>query len=941
MRIAFLAILAVQRGSPVSRDRLIGLLWPEHDGDRARRLLSEALYVVRKELSEEVIVAAGDDLRLDPDALASDVEDFRRALAGDRLEAAVEAYGGPFLDGFFIEAAPAFEKWVDEERADLAHAYADALRELARGAEEDGDARAAAAWWQRLAAHDPFDASVALGLMRALVAAGNRAAAIRHAQVHAGLLREELEAEPDPDVEALAARLREEPRPVGREETAATEAAPRTPADSVALVPSKPRSRTAEARSAWRRHRGLAALALLVLAALALWRWGGAGDSAPDAAAGPGTALVVAPFRVQAPPGSEDATFLSHGLATLLATALDGAGDLRAVDSRTVLAMADRRPDLDGERLAGRLGAAAHVYGTAVLSDARLRVEARLVDTSRSGGVAAATGQAPVDSLFSLVDALATQLLAARGADPLSGVAARTTSSLEAFKAFQDGAEAFRATRYEEATGALRRAVELDPTYALAHYRLSAAAQWAFDFQLARVAIRSAQRHAARLPDRERALVGAWAAFLEGEPERAERAYEALVAQLPGDAEAWAGLGEVLVHYNPIRGRSSEEALAPLRRAVALDPGVGEARFHLLEFAAAGGDRAAFDSLFAPVDSTSDQAAAWRAVRAFAWGDAEDRARASGELSRGDPIAYGVALGRVAANLGDLDAAARLGDIEDPPLDTPELLAAGRLLRASIEAARGRPDAARRLLEAAERAEPDWTRELAALFALMPEASADTAALRSLRAELLAWDPGARSPNIGFFLGAHADAHRHLRAYLLGLLAARLGDADDAQARAGELDRLGRSGDMAALGRGLAASVRAHLAAAGGDAASAARHLGDSDVPAATERVMISPFFARSPDRWLRASLARDAGDDEEALRWLVSLTDGYDFLYAAPAHRAIGEIMEAADRPAEAAAHYRRYLALRAEAEPSQRAGAEAVAARLAALSRTAPGGR
>lgn len=104
---------------------------------------------------------------------------------------------------------------------------------------------------------------------------------------------------------------------------------------------------------------------------------------------------------------------------------------------------------------------------------------------------------------------------------------------------------------------------------------------------------------------------------------------------------------------------------------------------------------------------------------------------------------------------------------------------------------------------------------------------------------------------------------------------------------------------------------------------------------------MISPFFARSPDRWLRASLARDAGDDEEALRWLVSLTDGYDFLYAAPAHRAIGEIMEAADRPAEAAAHYRRYLALRAEAEPSQRAGAEAVAARLAALSRATPGGR
>jgi tetratricopeptide (TPR) repeat protein len=598
-----------------------------------------------------------------------------------------------------------------------------------------------------------------------------------------------------------------------------------------------------------------------------------------------------------------------------------------------VLSLADRRPELEPARLAARLGAPVRVEGTAVVSRDLLRVEARLIDTGADGAGAAANAEAPLDSLFALVDDLATQLLAARGADPLSRVASRGTASLEAFKAFQAGAEAFRATRYEDAVEAFQRAVDLDPEYALAHYRLSAASQWAFDFQRARVAIRAAQRNAARLPDRERALVDAWDAFLAGEPERAERQYEALVAQRPEDAEAWAGLGEVLVHYNPLRGRPTEEAVEPFGRAVAIDPGVGEARFHLLEFAAAARDRVAFDTLFAPVDPGSDQALVWRAVRAYAWGDDDDRAGVAAALASGDPIAYGVALGRLAANLGDLDAAARLGELEETPLDTPELRASGQILRASVEAARGRPSAARDLLASARAAEPDWTHEFAALFALMPDAPADTARLRRLRGELEAWSPGERSPNIGFFLAAHADVHRQLRAYLLGLLAVRLGDARAAEARANELERLGRSGESAAFGLGLAESVRAHAAAARGDAAAAEAHLENARPAAPTERIMISPFFARAPDRWLRAGLAREAGRTEAALRWLASLTDGYEFLYAAPAHRAMGEILEAEGRSEEAAAHYGRFLELRSNAEAELLPHVRAVRERMTGL--------
>ena len=58
-RIALLAILAVARRRPVGRERLIGLLWPEHPADAARHTLSESLYVLRKELGDGAFVAGG------------------------------------------------------------------------------------------------------------------------------------------------------------------------------------------------------------------------------------------------------------------------------------------------------------------------------------------------------------------------------------------------------------------------------------------------------------------------------------------------------------------------------------------------------------------------------------------------------------------------------------------------------------------------------------------------------------------------------------------------------------------------------------------------------------------------------------------------------------------------------------------------------------------
>jgi DNA-binding SARP family transcriptional activator len=209
-----LALLAVIGSSPTarsSRDKLVGLLWPDTDTDRARHQLASAVYDLRKALGEHAIVATADQLSVDHSAIRVDSAEFQDAIAsGDRVRA-VSLYAGPFLDGFYLSDAPGLERWVDGERSRLGRLYAEALESLAVEAAASGDPVRAGEWWRKLAAHDPYNSRIALGLISALEAAGDRAGALRHARIHGELLVAELGAQPDPDVAALAQRLRSAP----------------------------------------------------------------------------------------------------------------------------------------------------------------------------------------------------------------------------------------------------------------------------------------------------------------------------------------------------------------------------------------------------------------------------------------------------------------------------------------------------------------------------------------------------------------------------------------------------------------------------------------------------------------------------------------------------------------------------------------------------------
>jgi DNA-binding SARP family transcriptional activator len=117
--LALLAILALAGPKGASRDRLLGVLWPEAEEERARQSLSQLIYSLKRDLGVDVAASAA-RLRLDEKQISSDVADFRVAVAAKNWTEAAALYVGPFLDGFYLADAPEFERWTESERASLA-----------------------------------------------------------------------------------------------------------------------------------------------------------------------------------------------------------------------------------------------------------------------------------------------------------------------------------------------------------------------------------------------------------------------------------------------------------------------------------------------------------------------------------------------------------------------------------------------------------------------------------------------------------------------------------------------------------------------------------------------------------------------------------------------------------------------------------------------------
>ena len=209
--LGLLALLAAAPSLTLSRGKLVGYLWPDVQEKTARNRLTSCVYDVRAALGDDALITIGADLRFNTAAIACDVCLFNDALSAGDHASAVTLYDGPFLDGFNLGGSPEFEQRVDRERERLQRGYYRALEALARDAQERGNSDDAAGWWRLRAAEDPYDSRVTGELVEALAAAGNSAEALRAANHHTLLLREEFGTEPGPELQRRFRQLRDGP----------------------------------------------------------------------------------------------------------------------------------------------------------------------------------------------------------------------------------------------------------------------------------------------------------------------------------------------------------------------------------------------------------------------------------------------------------------------------------------------------------------------------------------------------------------------------------------------------------------------------------------------------------------------------------------------------------------------------------------------------------
>ena len=219
---ALLAYLAIE-GQPQLREKIAGLLWPEHSEAQARQNLSQVLHTLRG-----LLPSAGDQppllritaqhIQLNPDAdVWVDVAEFLVLLEAcdpcdqprqatcqecpERLRRAAALYRGSFLSDFSLKDVIQFEEWCTVTRERLHRQAMHALGLLTGCLEAHGEVEQALEIARRLVELDPLNEGGHRQVMRLLAESGRRSAALSHFQAFQRYMLDTLGV--PPDVETL------------------------------------------------------------------------------------------------------------------------------------------------------------------------------------------------------------------------------------------------------------------------------------------------------------------------------------------------------------------------------------------------------------------------------------------------------------------------------------------------------------------------------------------------------------------------------------------------------------------------------------------------------------------------------------------------------------------------------------------------------------------
>jgi tetratricopeptide (TPR) repeat protein len=276
--------------------------------------------------------------------------------------------------------------------------------------------------------------------------------------------------------------------------------------------------------------------------------------------------------------GAADAAWLSQGVPSMLMTGLAQTPGLDIISSqrlheagkqtgRAGLASLDRSEAAD---VARRAGAGAIVVGSIFRSGTDIRIDAQVEDLA-SGRVLAAESVRGTE-LFALVDQLAAEIrtgIGFRDVSEVRSVADVSSASLEAYRLYSLGVDAYVNVRWADARSLLEKAVAIDPGFAAAYLHLALVND--LDGRLAdrQDYLAKAASHSGRLSERQRLLLHVELARDAGKGPEAARLVDELVAKFPNTDETYVVAWHL---YSPIKGLVHD----PAKYLAILDGGVRE-----------------------------------------------------------------------------------------------------------------------------------------------------------------------------------------------------------------------------------------------------------------------------------------------------------------------------------------------------------------------------
>ena len=250
-QLALFTLLVRRPGQPQSRDALMDLLWSEDSVCLARHSLSQSVSLINKSLRCEAIVARSKDEIVLRDGLVwADVAEFERCAAQRRQRDAQALWRGNLLEGMWFKHAPNFERWLEAERRRLLETMRRALHALLRTSHTEGDWEGMRSVADSLLELDGLDETAMLAQLFALTLLGDRTLALRRFVEYEARLRDELGAEPGPEMRDWARRQRCGAAPAKQTGRGASGAARVSePAAAPAVIPLY--GRTAEFAALW------------------------------------------------------------------------------------------------------------------------------------------------------------------------------------------------------------------------------------------------------------------------------------------------------------------------------------------------------------------------------------------------------------------------------------------------------------------------------------------------------------------------------------------------------------------------------------------------------------------------------------------------------------------------------------------------------------------